>query len=64
MQNTRWVQTYKKKYSTTNLFRNNREVFQKRLSEPTALTCHKKYCPKRIPNAGKYSGQSLLLAKF
>ena len=50
---------------TRNLFRNNTELFQSSLSEPTARTCHKKYCPRIIPtNIGKYFGQSHLLAKL
>ena len=53
-----------KKDSTTNLFQNNTELFQNTLSEPTVLTCHRRYCPKKIPNTGKYSGRSPLLVKL
>ena len=45
-----------KKGPNTNLFQNNTELFQSGLSEPTAHTCHEKYCPKSIPNIGKYCG--------
>ena len=53
-----------KKCPTTNLFQSNTKLFQNSLSEPTALTCHKKYCLKRIPNIEKYSAQSPLLPKL
>ena len=53
-----------KKCSTTNLFQNNTELFQNSVSEPTALKCHEEYCPKRMPQIGKYSGRSRLLAKL
>ena len=53
-----------KKCPTANIFQNNTELFQSSLSETTARTCHEKYCPKRIPNIGKYSGQSSLVAKL
>ena len=53
-----------KKYSTTNLLQNNAKLFQNSLSEPTSCTCPEKYCPKRIPNIGKYYSRSPLLAKL
>ena len=39
-------------------------AIQSSLSETAARTCHQKYCPKRIPNIGKYSGQSSVVAKL
>ena len=58
-----WMWAYKK-YSTTNLLQNNAKLFQNSLSEPTSCTCPEKYCPKRIPNIGKYYSRSPLLAKL
>ena len=64
IQSTRWVWTYKKCTPPQVFFKTITELFQNGLSELTALTCHEKCCPKRIPNIGKYSGRSPLLAKL